>query len=121
MTVSTRVMATSRTRAKRIMIPMFDSTFTFSSIGSVRNFVSTNSPRAIDRNSLIATMEFEGILTFHSVKNTMNYRVLIIPHRNFREEPRSKLTIRLPEAIIDVAPYVAAIVYSMSYFSPESS
>ena len=69
-------------RAKRSMIPIFDSTFVFVSssillyifslIGSVNHLLSINSPSAIDLNILMETIEFVGILTFHSVKNTMN-------------------------------------------------
>lgn len=41
---------------------------------------------------------FGGILTVHSVKNTMNWSVLIIPQRNFRDAPRTMLSAMLPEA-----------------------
>ena len=81
-TMNTGMMTSIRIRAKTSMIPMFESTFAFMSssilpyifslIGSVSHLVSMNSPRAIDRNISMATMEFVGILTFHSVKNTMN-------------------------------------------------
>ena len=66
------------------------------SIFSVSHSYGINSPSAIFRNVLMAMTAFAGICACHSVKNTTNWSVLIMPQRSFREEPTRMLIAMLP-------------------------
>ena len=58
----------------------------------------------------MAIIAFAGILAFHSVKKTMNCRVLIMPQRNFREAPSKMFINTFPVAMAFAVPYAASIV-----------
>lgn len=123
---ATMIIIIARASANTSMIPMFESTLAFSSsslllfitslIGSVSQVNEINSPRAIDRSYLIENSVTAGIFTFHSVKNTTNQRMFIIPQRNFRDDFKKMLTIRLPEAAMLDAVSVAYNVVSTCSF-----
>ena len=79
-----------------------------------------NSPRAIVRNVSIAMVAFGGMMTSHSVKKTTNWSVLIMPHKNFREEPSKIFSTTLPVATVFAAPFAALIVDSIAAAVPGS-
>ena len=68
----------------------------------------------------MAMIAFGGMITSHSVKNTTNYRVLIIPQSSLSEDPSKMLTIMFPVATVLAAPFAASIVEAIASALPGS-
>ena len=101
MTRSKIVKSMRTTKTDPMFVKIFESLviFSFSSIGSVRNSKGMNSPRAIVLKAWRTMVTFAGCYAFyHSVKNTTNWNVLIMPQSSLSEEPRMMFRAMLPVA-----------------------